>query len=550
MTARPDYFTIEAAFSKDEFDENIWSDITQDVVTTPVIRCSYGIRDNSVVSRVAGTGTLSFSLDNSKANSAGKPGYYSPGHTNCRAGFSAGIDIRISFTYDGVTVPRFEGKIAKDGIKVDAGRYGQRRTTVTVVDWMNQASTKKLPLPQYTTNKRMDEVVDLILAMMSNQPENKSLDVGLDTFVSVFDTVRDKTTALSEFSKLALSEWGYIYLRHAAANANTLKVEGRESRPDAFFSRAKLPTPRVDSWWLATEDGEALITEDGDYILVDDFFYADFFINTFVNVDYSYGKNTANVITITSYPRKYDTDPVILYTLQSSIKLAAGETRKVSGTFRDPTGGAPRVAGKNMIAPESGTDYAMFANSDGTGTNRTADLVVSETYGANGVEYELTNNNVNDSYVTKLQARGYGIYLYDAIKSTYENTGVQDKYGELTLDINMPYQNDPDTAEAIAKFELLNAQISRPQIDSFSFWANQDYRFMLAFMYLDIGSRVTVRESQTGINRDVYIDGVDFEIHGAGLIKVTYRVRPVSAITGWYIGIEGRSEIGVSTYVG
>ena len=73
---------------------------------------------------------------------------------------------------------------------------------------------------------------------------------------------------------------------------------------------------------------------------------------------------------------------------------------------------------------------------------------------------------------------------------------------------------------------------------------------MLAFMYLDIGSRISVREFQTGINRDVYIDGVDFEIHGGNLIKVTYRVRPTSAITAWFIGIAGRSEIGINTYPG
>jgi len=203
-----------------------------------------------------------------------------------------------------------------------------------------------------------------------------------------------------------------------------------------------------------------------------------------------------------------------------------------------------------MIAPKSGTDYAMYQNSDGTGTDRTADLVVSATYGANGVEYELTNNNLAVSYVTKLQARGYGIYLYDAIKFTKENTGVQSDYGELTLDINMPYQNDPDTAEKIATFELLNTQESRPSLDSFTFWANQDYKHMLAFMYLDIGSRISVREFQTGFNRDVYIDGVDFEIHGGNLIKVTYRVRPTSAITAWFIGIAGRSEIGINTYPG
>ena len=90
-------------------------------------------------------------------------------------------------------------------------QYGARTVTVTCEDWMGIASRHYLNLMAYTTNKRVDEAIPLILANMPIQPYATELATGVDTFPTMFDTARSTTTALAELNKLALSEFGYIY---------------------------------------------------------------------------------------------------------------------------------------------------------------------------------------------------------------------------------------------------------------------------------------------------------------------------------------------------
>ena len=80
-----------------------WTDVSADVLQSDKPRFESGIRDNGATDRVASTGRLTFTLDNSNLNSAGLAGYYSPGHANARSGFSTGIPVRFKVTYDGGT---------------------------------------------------------------------------------------------------------------------------------------------------------------------------------------------------------------------------------------------------------------------------------------------------------------------------------------------------------------------------------------------------------------------------------------------------------------
>ncbi|MFA5154415.1 MAG: hypothetical protein WC554_17860, partial [Clostridia bacterium] len=93
----PDSIKLEMQFAGTA---GAWTDVTDDVIRATPITCTYGIQDSSPLARVASTGTFNFSLDNSELNSAGLVGYYSPGHTNCRSGFAAGITVRFSIVYD------------------------------------------------------------------------------------------------------------------------------------------------------------------------------------------------------------------------------------------------------------------------------------------------------------------------------------------------------------------------------------------------------------------------------------------------------------------
>ena len=531
-----------------QFSADVWTDVTQDVIMSEKVRADYGFSDNGPTDRVAKTGRLEFTLNNSNLNSAGLAGYYSPGHMNCRSGFDVNIPVRVRFSYENVTRTKFYGRIANDGITPDTGIYRNRRTRIVAYDWMNQASVNQIYLPEYTTNKRIDEIVPLIVSLLPIAPLSTDYMTGTDTFVSVFDTVREKTTAISEFAKLAQSEYGYIYIKHTVDNDEVLTVEGRDSRSSISTDLDKFPLPATDSGYLLKDDGGYLLQDNGDKIILNVGTEA-----TFANLDIdskvSYGKHLANYLSVTYYPRKYDTVATILYETTSPILLAAGSTRTFTANFRDPANLAVKVAGKNMIAPVASTDYWMGTSTAGTTKELTPNMTISHTYGANAGSYSISNTGTIDGYAI-VKARGEGIYLYDGITYTSNGTASQSSYGIQQLDISMPYQDNINTAETIGIFELLNLQNPRLEMDSWSFYPNSNGYEMMAFLSIEIGDRAHFTESQTGFDRDRYIDGIIFEIMESNVIKCTWKSRFISSITGWYLGITGSSELGVTTILG
>ena len=114
----------------------------------------------------------------------------------------------------------------------------------------------------------------------------------------------------------------------------------------------------------------------------------------------------------------------------------------------------------------------------------------------------------------------------------------------------MTYQDNADTAEYVGAFELLNLRNPRLELDRYPFWANRDGDHMMAFIAVDMGDRIHFTETQTGFDRDRYIDGIQFEVHPNKVVKCIWLTRFVSSLTGWYLGITGSTELDVTTILG
>jgi hypothetical protein len=754
-----DNWTIEMQFAT-----GVWTDVTEDVINKSV-KGEYGIRDNGPTDRVASTGRMTFSLNNSESNSLGVIGLYSPGRATCRTGFTSGIPVRARFSGVGLTRTKFYGKIAPDGIKPAPGIYGERKTEVTVLDWMNQAATHELDLPAYTTNKRIEQVVALIVANMPLAPLSTNYAVGNDTFVSVFDTVTSKTKALSEFQKLALSEYGFIYVQPTETSDECLTVENRNAKitgialtnipqesgnllmdiggitsgnliSDNFESggfsagwtsqstdgghlsvatAAKLhgsygmscliadtesmgcwyqgasksemrirfyvdpntisiPTNEaitiLDTWtfgWGATLDMylkktstgyeitsqcrndtngvititstltdaphcveihwkastgagnnngiwemwldgiliDSITTVDNDTkdlanllfgpsyvdsvniagtIYLDDFVANDdgsaigeldytsasyllqdgsgdkilldaaepvTFTDTAIKPEISYGKHLANIVTATNYPRRYDTSATVLFAQQSYYTIpAGGSITGYKGSYRDPVGAAQQVAGKNMVTPVATTDYLMNADSAGSGADLTANLAVTATYGVSDVEYTLVSSATVNAYITKLQARGLGIYLYDPIDYKVEDATSKLDNGSQSLSIDMPYQDQALTAKIVTDAEMRNLHYPRHELDKWPFMANRNVDNMAAFLSVKIGDRIHFTETQTGLDKDRFIDGIEWELIDGIALKCTWKTREPLTFGVWLVEVAGATELDTTTILG
>lgn len=499
-----------------------WTDITDDVVAN-TLHCSSGITTNTPSSRVADVGNCNFDLENSIENSAGLRGYYSPGHVNCRAGFRAGIAVRVSFMLYDTTTPKWLGTIYD--IDVDFGTTKNQKTHITCFDYIYNLTKHKLNLVEYVTDVRGDEIITQILANMKVQPVSTDFAVGTSTFATGFDSISSSTSAIGEIQAVTVSEFGYCYLKHNRTSDEILVWENRLSRNDRKTISKVSVAPEYNGF-LLNDTGGFILNDTGGFLLLTDL--KDISLDdSMVDADYAHGENLSNRVIAEFHPKKVGDSVETLFTLNSPIKITAGATiTNYKITYRDPNGAATKVCGKDMLTPVAGTDYSMNTERDGTGTDITASLVVSVTFGSEGAVYSFTNNNASDGYIS-LIARGYGIFDYDTIERIFEDTALQDESGVRELTLDLPYQTDPTLFDALGNIVLNQYKRPESELPSVTFWT-KDNDFAQIFIQADCGDRVNLTETQTSISEDYFINGWMFDAYNGGNVKFTWYTKRAS----------------------
>jgi hypothetical protein len=534
-----------------------WVDIFPDLAHNPGLRVSgIGIMSNAPLDRVGGIGKLSFSLRNGEDNAAQTLGYYSPGHPNVLTGWTTGLPVHLFFLYDGY-YKHLYFKIDPDGIEVTPFVTGARDVKVKCSNWMREAANRTIDLIAYqialTANQGIAQVVD----NMPFEPLEVSYQNGTRTFPTVFDVTSKKTKAISEINKLTLSEFGLCYVRGSKTLADTVAGETLvfENRTYRYANRTTPSTIPLHSsetpGFLLLETGDKVLLETGDKILLEASQDAIFSPSDLMELQTSYGRNIYNKATLTSYPRKIDASAVVLWNLEEPITLTAGQTvSNLRSSYRDPNGKSSSVSGINMIPPVATTDYTANSLSDGTGTDKTSSLTVSAEFGTAEVEYSLTNSATSTIYVTFLQFRGYGVYVYDTASVTHESATSISNFGVNELTVDMPYVSDATTLFSASNaadlmlletgdylllengnflryddeagvFGLLFSDVPATEINKAGFTANRDKLNMLAFMALDAGSSIKLTEPMNNIESDYtyYINGYDLELINNKIVK-------------------------------
>jgi len=622
--------------------DGVWTDVTSDVMDA--ITGNMGIGGVTPLDRVAFTGQMQFILRNDAGCSGGLANYYTPGHPNCRATFQTGCKVRLVIDYGGRTYTRFYGRIPSTGINIEAGMYSNR-VSVSVNDFIEQTAAHDLELPAYTTNKRIDEIVPLIMANMPYAPLSAEYNVGSSTFASVFDTTRAQTKALDEMSKLAISELGYIYIKQSVDYDEVLTVEGRGTRSSTAIGTVPVFSGVLENILLESggemllennaetgnvlvagagyaavngtyvysglSDGKAYYAKDAAYIAwssgrsrwdivvstlqiyqsTDDVATPDLvttwtlgmyglnpiptvtlyystsnslvlenstnseacFENSASHVAISHARDYYNNIQVRSYPRKVDAAATtVLFTLNKELRIGAGETVTITGRFRDPANEAVSVAGIDMVTPAVTTDYTMFTGAGGTGSNISADLTVTATYGANGVEYELVNGNASTGYINKLQARGKGVYTYNPIEKNFKYEAGITADGTRKLMLNMPYQDDPLEADDFGSVLIDQYNRKITVAESVRFFANRSLFLLGAFVHLQVGDKIHLESTPTGINDTFFIHNISFTIIPGGAVEFVYGIKPsyYDTFSYWELDSLTLSQLDTTTNLG
>lgn len=466
-----------------------WTDVTDDCHGLTPLVIETGIRDVHPIARVAGTGICTFALKNGGANSGGAIGYYSPGHANQRAGFGIGIPMRVR-TNDGSTVlTQFIGRLRT--IAPTPGKTPPRITRCVATDLLDDAARFRLNQLPILLDVRGDAVFRSLVAKLPNQPSGLTAALGSEVYPLALDNTRDEAIPmLEEFVRLALSERGRIYQSRTGA----LVYENRDTR--------------------GTDHPSATLTLDDDVLVGLDV--------TEITAD------ALNRVEVTVHPREIDDDPTtVLFALANPLEIPAGETRTIVGPYRidDSPSTVVRVGGLDLQPPIAGTDYLMNAVADGSGADLTASLVVVANYGANGVSYTLTNTSGSTGYVTRLQARGKGVYDFRTVILVAEDAEAIARFGVNAIAWDMPYQESATVGQEAAD-ELLAAYgglTSRPKSATVLPDADGVPSGVLA---LDVSDRIAIAEGVTAINSDVYINGRRLTFQSGKLVRAAFWLAP------------------------
>lgn len=465
-----------------------WVNVTDDAVVDP-IHIRRGIASADVKDRVADTGTMTLTLNNSAWNSAGLMGYYSLDHSNRRYGFGNATRARVNMVRSS-NYYKYQGRLAD--INIESGLLGQKRTYVTAVDWMDVAARTPMPRLPIQQDARDDQVIQTILNEISERPVSTSLAMGGYSYPYALTDVREgETKIVGALSSLMMSGLGRVFVRGGLTSGEVLtymsiydQVDLDTLLPIAVFSDSMLKTNARRR---------------------------------------AFQRIKRAVVRV--YPMQAGSSLVTLYSLAKSIRIPPGQSVTFTGTYTDPNTGSS-ISALSVQTPVLDVDY-RFSSVDGAG-NDLNDFVSIERFGAgnNGASVTLMNTGLVEGYLWYYRVQGYGLYGYDALDYTAEDNSIPESEGG-TLEYFMPYQGAYNLAKDYANMFLYWESGEVTDLDTIEFNGGQSAEAIDWAVEAEPGTLVEVSESVSGISRLFMVLGYDMEIRSKNDIPVVLYVTPV-----------------------
>jgi hypothetical protein len=485
----PDGFNIE--------DPSGWGDVTADIRTAVPISYSLGNTGHTLQDRMGDVGALTLAFDNSIGNSVGMAGYYSPDSGNCRDGFVQDASLRITITASAIAYYQWQGYITN--ITPDAGIYERQLTMVAAVSWFRYLEETKFEAVAVQVNKRDNELLTTLFALLPVPPEATDFDTGDDQYTYAFHDEQSGQSSIARLcQKLMVSGLGKLYERGGTTTAQTIKYI---SRTGALLTTTPVAT-------LSDTMTDLKVTRD----------------------------DTSRVkkVVIVPYPAQVDTSNVVMWQLNKSIAISAGASVVFTMRLRDPSGRATGVANFSTLAPVADTDY-KFSSVDGSGNDKNANITFAYAAGADAIDVTATNTSGTTGYLWLFTPRGKLIYLYEpvpVVKLTGQARGV-------VLQLDMWYQDDPLVALDIATIVAAWYSVPQSNISEVTFIANKSDALMLAALQVQPGDLVQITETQTAINESFFVNGKRTVITAGGPggpnIKVTWALTPANQLLDVFI---------------
>lgn len=512
----PIYATFQVLFDDDN-DGVPELDISADVVSD--ISGEHGSFSPSAVDFLSNSGSARFDLNNVTGAYTALP-------------IGRQIDIKVIAGFREKVV--FSGKISP--ATIDAGEWGNRRVHVVLEDWLKKANNNTVKHLEVSDIVTADEAMELLIDSMSTPPAHLGLEPGVEIFDQVFDAVGETSSAYSEMDRLVKSELAFCYLRFRENTyGETIYLENQHSRSgltslthipinDEYVGKLKHRGDGSGAGFLKHRgDGDGsgfLKVSEGEEAI---------FNNLQQDTEIKRGDYVVNRFAVTDVTRTVDASPVELFSFVSSgtplISLGTGETAIFSGTFSNPDERAQFLSARDAIQPVPTADYLFNSSPDGSGSNLTANIVILDfVTGSNGWTATIKNLGA-PAHCTKWIVRGYGVYKQTDTEYVIENqesiqTLVREERSEA---LRREYSGNRYTSKTFADGVVALNRVPGSSIRSFSFQASSS-RLLNAFMYLDIGAKVQVIETQPAKDGNFYLRGIRFRLHLGGVVSFQWYV--------------------------
>jgi len=264
------------------------------------------------------------------------------------------------------------------------------------------------------------------------------------------------------------------------------------------------------------------------------------FDDTMTDLAYAYAniEQTKNEIIAICHPRTIsDVATDTLWQLGDSIiQVDPGQTRELYVKFEDE--GKNRVGGRDVTV----TDLE-FEQGSATATVEAK---------ANGAQLKFVNSGTQAAVIKKCKVKGRKIVDSGNMEAKAVDAASVIDFGRRTLRINLPSIDSLEHAQYIADFERNRRGQPRGEVSAVTVLSHGkngggQHTHQLA---RTLGDLITVKETQTGHDKNYYIIGEAHELTAsATLWKTIWYLEPAPASYPWKLGVVGRSELGTNTRI-
>lgn len=393
------------------------------------------------------------------------------------------------------------------------------RVVIEAIGPLGYINRKKISVRQLT-NVDVGTIVNAILDETGLPSASRDIDTGKTTVVRYW---ADRLEPLDALRKVEDSESGFI----REDKSGKIVFENRHRR---------LSSPYYTSTATFTDDPTGTI------VYMDPLVQEDplpFIFNEMVATVTPY--TTGAATTLWKMGQTGTTAPVI--NPSSTIILWA--------KYPNPTATNNAVGADSWTTPTATTDYNVFNDSAGTGSNLNGSTTLTVTSFGNEFKMVFRNAGTAVGYITLLQVRGVPLLSSDPLVISVEDSTSQTRFGTRTRPSPAPFIPNPQEAKdwgdwnvAIYKDPIVRLQMT--------YIANRSSAMLTQAASRDISDRITVvgtgTRSNMGLNRAFYIEALKHVVEADRTHTVTYMLsEAVQASDGWVLDV---SELGTRTRLG